>query len=59
MIQRGATHLKACRVVAGHPAERAWTVLNRGTPYVIRDTTATPSPPPRQRRSSPGQLDGP
>jgi hypothetical protein len=31
MTQRGVTHLKACCVVAGHLAERAWTVLNRGT----------------------------
>jgi hypothetical protein len=35
MTERGATHLKACCVVAGHLAERAWTVLHRGTPYVI------------------------
>ena len=28
MTERGATHLKACCVVAGHLAERAWTVLN-------------------------------
>jgi len=29
MTERGATHLKACCVVAGHLAERAWTVLHR------------------------------
>jgi transposase len=39
MTERGATHLKACCVVAGHLAERAWAVLNRGMPYVICDTT--------------------
>ena len=42
MTERGATHIKACCVVAGHLAERAWTVLNRGTPYVICDTSGNP-----------------
>jgi hypothetical protein len=42
MTERGATHLKACCVVAGHLAERAWTVLHRGTPYVICDNNGTP-----------------
>jgi hypothetical protein len=42
MTERGATHLKACCVVAGHLAERAWAVLNRGTPYVICDTNGNP-----------------
>jgi transposase len=42
MTERGATHLKACCVVAGHLAERAWTVLNRGTPYVICDNDSNP-----------------
>ena len=42
MTERGATHLKACCVVAGHLAERAWTVLNRATPYVICDTNGNP-----------------
>jgi transposase len=42
MTERGATHLKACCVVAGHRAGRAWTVLNRGTPYVICDNNGTP-----------------
>ena len=42
MTERGATHLKACCVVAGHLAERAWTVLHRGTPYVICDTNGNP-----------------
>jgi len=32
MTERGATHLKACCVVAGHLAERARATLNRGTP---------------------------
>jgi transposase len=42
MTERGATHLKACCVVASHLAERAWTVLNRGTPYVICDNNGNP-----------------
>ena len=42
MTERGATCLKACCVVAGHLAERAWTVLNRGTPYVICDNNGGP-----------------
>jgi Transposase IS116/IS110/IS902 family len=42
MTERGATHLKACCVVAGHLAERAWTVLNRATPYVICDNNGNP-----------------
>jgi hypothetical protein len=42
MTERGATHLKACCIVAGHLAERAWTVLNRGTPYVICDNNGNP-----------------
>jgi transposase len=32
MTECGATHLKACCVVAGHLAERAWAVLSRGAP---------------------------
>ncbi len=42
MTERGATHLKACCVVAGHLAERTWLVMNRGTPYVIRGNNGTP-----------------
>jgi hypothetical protein len=45
MTERGANHLKACCVVSGHLAERAWTVLNRGTPYVICDNNGNPVPP--------------
>ena len=53
MTERGATHLKACCVVAGHLAERAWTVMNRGTPYVICDNNGNPVTPSRPGRSSP------
>lgn len=42
MTERGANHLKASCVVAGHLAERAWTVLSRGTPYVICDNNGSP-----------------
>src|SRR5262249_58572324 len=45
MTERGATHLKACCVVAGHLAERAWAALNRGTPYVICDNNGDPVTP--------------
>jgi Transposase IS116/IS110/IS902 family len=53
MVQRGKDHLGAVCVVAAHLAERAWTVMDRGTPYVICDIDGTPSPPPRPRPSSP------
>jgi hypothetical protein len=42
MTERGASHLKASCVAAGHLAERAWTVLSRGTPYVISDNAGNP-----------------
>jgi hypothetical protein len=42
MVQRGKDHLGALCVVAAHLAERAWTVMDRGTPYVICDTDRTP-----------------
>ncbi|MBO0809813.1 MAG: IS110 family transposase [Actinobacteria bacterium] len=42
MTQRGKDHIGALCVVAAHLAERAWTVMRRGTPYVIRDTDGRP-----------------
>jgi transposase len=42
MTERGANHLKATCVVAGHLAGRAWMVMNRGTPYVICDSNGQP-----------------
>ena len=42
MTQRGKDHLGALCVVAAHLAERAWTVMRRGTPYVICDTDGRP-----------------
>ena len=50
MTERGATHLKACCVVAGHLAERAWAVMNRGTSYVICDNNGTPVTPADARQ---------
>jgi transposase len=45
MVQRGKDHLGAVCVVAAHLAERAWTVMDRGTPYVVCDTDGTPVTP--------------
>jgi len=41
MVERGADHLKALCVVAGHLAERFWAVMARGMPYVVCDTQGT------------------
>jgi transposase len=45
MVQRGKDHLGAICVVAAHLAERAWTVMDRGMPYVICDIDGTPVTP--------------
>lgn len=45
MVERGADHLKALCIVAGHLAERAWAVMNRAMPYVVCDTDGTPVSP--------------
>jgi len=45
MTERGKDHLGALCVVAASLAERAWTVMRRGTPYVIRDTDGQPVTP--------------
>jgi len=37
MVERGAHHQKAVSVVAARLAARAWAVLSRGEPYVLRD----------------------
>ncbi|MFH5823031.1 IS110 family transposase [Georgenia sp. AZ-5] len=42
MVERGKDHLGALCVVAAHLAERFWTVMRRGEPYVIRDTDGRP-----------------
>ena len=45
MTERGKDHLGAICVVAAHLAERAWTVMRRGTPYLICDTNGRPVTP--------------
>jgi transposase len=45
MVQRGKDHLGALCVVAAHLGERAWTVMDRGTPYVVCDTDGVPVTP--------------
>lgn len=42
MVHKGAVHTKALAVVAARLAQRAWTVMARGTPYEIRDLDGTP-----------------
>lgn len=42
MVERGAHHQKALCVVAARLAERAWVVMSRGQPYVVRDVDGTP-----------------
>ncbi|MFG3423845.1 IS110 family transposase [Micromonospora sp. NPDC049460] len=50
MVEHGAEHLKALCVVAARLAERAWTVMRRGMPYVICDTDATPVTPAEAKK---------
>jgi hypothetical protein len=45
MVQRGKDHLGALCVVAAHLGERAWVVMDRGTPYIICDTDGVPVTP--------------
>ncbi|HET9608495.1 MAG TPA: IS110 family transposase [Acidimicrobiales bacterium] len=45
MVERGKDHLGALCVVAANLAERAWTVMNRGMPYLICDTDGCPVTP--------------
>jgi hypothetical protein len=52
MVERGKDHLGALCVVAANLAERAWTVMNRGTPYTICDTDGRPITANQARRSS-------
>ena len=41
MTERGKNHLAANCVVAAQVAERAWLVMRRDTPYVLRDIDGT------------------
>ena len=50
MTERGASHLKACCVVAGHLALRLHAAMLRGTPYQLRDTDGTPITPGQARQ---------
>jgi len=50
MVQRGKDHLGAVCVVAAHLAERAWTVMDSGMPYVICDTDGTPLTPEQAKQ---------
>ena len=43
MTERGKDHLGALCVTAASLAERAWTVMRRGTPYIICDTDGRPT----------------
>ena len=45
MVERGKNHIGALCVVAATLAERAWTVMKRQTPYVVRDIDGTPVSP--------------
>ena len=45
MVERGKDHLGANCVVAANLAERFWTVMNRGMPYVICDNDGHPVTP--------------
>jgi hypothetical protein len=45
MVERGKDHLGALCVVAANLAERFWTVMNRGMPYVICDNDGEPVTP--------------
>jgi transposase len=50
MVERGKDHLGAVCVVAAHLAERAWTVMDRGTPYVVCDTDGVPVTPQQAKQ---------
>ncbi len=42
MVERPKNHLGALCVVAANLAERAWTVMNRNSPYIVCDIDGTP-----------------
>ena len=51
MVNKGAVHTKALCVVAARLAERAWTVMRRGSPYQLRDVDGTPVDRPTAKRT--------
>lgn len=50
IVNKGAVHNKALAVVAARLAERAWVVMQRGTPYIITDLDGTPVDRQQARR---------
>jgi len=50
MTERGKDHIGALCVTAAHLAERAWTTMRRGTPYVICDTDGQPVTPAQAKK---------
>jgi transposase len=50
MTERGKDHIGALCVVAAGLAERAWTVMRRGQPYLICDTDGRPVTPEQARK---------
>jgi transposase len=50
MTERGANHLKACCVVAGHLALRLHAAMLRASPYQLRDTDGRPVTPEEARQ---------
>ena len=50
MTERGANHLKACCVVAGHLSLRLHAAMLRGAPYQLRDTDGTLVTPEQARQ---------
>jgi transposase len=50
IVERGANHTKALCIVAAALAERAWTVLRRGMPYVVCDTDGAPVTPAEAKK---------
>ena len=59
MTERGATHLKACCVVAGHLAERAWAVLQPRHPLRDLRQQRQPRHPSRGQKDHRGEVDRP
>ncbi|MGH2690296.1 MAG: transposase [Actinomycetota bacterium] len=45
IVERGKDHIGALCVVAANLAERAWSTMDRGMPYVVCDTDGNPVTP--------------
>ena len=59
MVERGKDHLGALCVVAANLAERFWTVMHRGMPYVICDTDGTTRHPAEAKTIIAATVDDP